>query len=145
MNQLCWTTSTTPSSRANAAATMPATQAWKSTLHSLRRLIQSSSSPRTAVYEQQRWEGKIIDERDAKQGRGRPRKKYRVRWEDSWTDGARLTTSGLMQDWRERRRLNLGVEPRTFVDFLNAPLCSLFQTCSSFHDDLTFFMPRIKC
>ncbi len=39
---------------------------------------------RTAViYEQQRWEGKIVDERDAKQGRGRPRKEYRVHWEDS--------------------------------------------------------------
>ncbi len=34
---------------------------------------------RTAViYEQQRWEGKIVDERNAKQERSRPRKEYRV-------------------------------------------------------------------
>jgi hypothetical protein len=59
---------------------------------------------RTAViYEQQRWEGKIVDERDAKQGRGRSRKEYRVHWEDSWIDGARLTASGLIQDWREKK------------------------------------------
>lgn len=82
---------------------------------------------RTAVYEQQRWEGKIIDGRDAKQGRGRPRKKYRVRWEDSWTDGARLTASGLMQERRERRHLNLGVEPGTFVD--RQQLYSTIETC----------------
>jgi hypothetical protein len=28
------------------------------------------------IYEQQSWEGEIIDERDMKQGRGRPRKQY---------------------------------------------------------------------
>jgi len=54
---------------------------------------------RTAViYEQQRWEGKIVGERNAKQERGRPRKEYRVHWEDSWIDGAHLTAPGLIQD-----------------------------------------------
>ena len=63
---------------------------------------------RTAVvYEQQRWEGKIVDERDAKQGRGRPRKEYRVHWEDSWINSARLTAPGLIQDWREKKAAKL--------------------------------------
>ena len=31
------------------------------------------------IYEQQSWEGEIVDERDMKQGRGRPRKQYLVR------------------------------------------------------------------
>jgi len=30
------------------------------------------------VYEQQRWDGEIIEEKDAKQGRGRPRKRYLI-------------------------------------------------------------------
>ena len=33
--------------------------------------------------EQQSWGGEIIDERDSRQGRGRPRKQYLVRWKAS--------------------------------------------------------------
>ena len=35
------------------------------------------------IYEQQSWEGEILDERDMKQERGRPRKQYLVRWKSS--------------------------------------------------------------
>ena len=37
----------------------------------------------TVIYERQSWEGEIIDEKDVKQGRGRPRKQYLVRWKQS--------------------------------------------------------------
>ena len=57
----------------------------------------------TVIYEQQSWEGEIIDERDTKQGRGRPRKQYLVRWKPSWVDGGRLTAPGLMQNWRAKK------------------------------------------
>ena len=64
------------------------------------------SLSRTAViYEQQRWEGEILQERDIKQERGRPRKQYLVRWKESWVDGARLTAPELLRDWREKRAL----------------------------------------
>lgn len=64
------------------------------------------SRSRTAViYEQRRWKGFIVDERDAKQRRGRPRKEYRVHWEDSRIDGARLTAPGLIQHWKEKKAL----------------------------------------
>jgi len=63
---------------------------------------------RTAIiYEQQRREGKIVDERNAKQECGRPRKEYRVHWKDSWIDGARLTAPGLIQDWRQKKASEL--------------------------------------
>ena len=55
------------------------------------------------IYEQQSWEGEIVGEKDVKQGRGRPRKQYLVRWKPSWVDGGRLTAPGLMQNWREKR------------------------------------------
>ena len=55
------------------------------------------------IYEQQSWEGEIVDERDMKQGRGRSHKQYLVRWEPSWMDGGRLTAPSLTQNWRERR------------------------------------------
>ena len=55
------------------------------------------------IYEQQCWEGEIIDERDMKQGRGRPRKQYLVRWKPSWVDGGRLTAPGLVHNWRETK------------------------------------------
>ncbi len=58
------------------------------------------------VYQQQSWEGKIVDERDAKQGRGRPRKQYLVRWKPSWVDGGRLTAPELLQNWRETKVLS---------------------------------------
>ena len=50
------------------------------------------------IYERQSWEGEIIDEKDVKQGRGRPRKQYLVRWKSSWVDGARLTAPELLQN-----------------------------------------------
>ena len=52
----------------------------------------SERSRMAVIYEQQSWEGEIVDERDMKQGRGRPRKQYLVRWEPSWVDGGRLTS-----------------------------------------------------
>ena len=59
---------------------------------------------RTAVvYEQQCWEGEILQERDVKQERGRPRKQYLVRWKESWVDGARLTAPELLHNWREKK------------------------------------------
>ena len=61
----------------------------------------------TVIYEQQSWEGEIINERDVKQGRGRPRKQYLVRRNPSWVDGARLTASGLLQNWREKKTLKV--------------------------------------
>lgn len=57
----------------------------------------------TVIFEQQSWEGEIIDERDSKQGRGRPRKQYLVRWKSSWVDGGRLIAPTLMQNWRKER------------------------------------------
>jgi len=70
-----------------------------------------STSRTTVIYEQQRWEGKIVDERDVKQGRGRPRKQYFVQWKPSWVDAGRLTAPGLVQNWKEKRRQHAGVEP----------------------------------
>lgn len=59
---------------------------------------------RTAVvYEQQCWEGEIMQERDVRQERGRPRKQYLVRWKDSWVDGARLAAPELLRNWRETK------------------------------------------
>lgn len=59
------------------------------------------------VYEQQSWEGKIVDEREVKQGqgrgRGRPRKQYFIRWKPSWVDGGRLTAPELLQSWRKTK------------------------------------------
>ena len=58
-----------------------------------------------AIYEQQIWEGDIIDERGIKQGRGRgrPRKQYLVQWKSLWVDGGRLTAPGLMESWMEKK------------------------------------------
>ncbi|MCJ1459584.1 hypothetical protein MMC28_009963 [Mycoblastus sanguinarius] len=42
-----------------------------------------STSRLAIVYEQQSWRGEIIKERNAKQGRGRPRKQYLIRWKQS--------------------------------------------------------------
>ncbi len=55
------------------------------------------------IYEQQSWEGEIVDERDMKQGRRRPRKQYLVRWKSSWVDGGRLTAPGLVENWKEKK------------------------------------------
>jgi len=55
------------------------------------------------IYERQSWEGEIVDEKHVKQGRGRPRKRYLVRWKQSWVDGAHLTAPVLLQSWREKK------------------------------------------
>ena len=61
------------------------------------------SSPMMVVYEQQSWEGMIIDERYMKQKRGRSRKQYLVRWKDSWVDHSRLPVRKALQSWRSGR------------------------------------------
>ena len=60
-------------------------------------------SQMAVIYEQQSWKGEIVQERDVKQGYGRPRKQYRIQWESSWVDGCRLTASVLLQSWREKK------------------------------------------
>lgn len=68
---------------------------------------QSSSCHTAVVYEQQRWHGEIIAERDGPgQGRGRRRKQYLIRWQTSWVEAARLTAPALTRDWKEKRRCN---------------------------------------
>lgn len=59
----------------------------------------------TIIYERQSWEEEIIDEKDVKQGRGRPRKQYLVRWEQSWVDEGHLSAPELLQNWREKKTL----------------------------------------
>lgn len=54
----------------------------------------------TVIYERQSWEGGIIEEREVKQGRGRPRKQYLIR---SWVDGARLRASELLHTWTKEK------------------------------------------
>ena len=66
---------------------------------------QHSLSRAVVVYEQQRWEGEILQERDVRQERGRPRKQYLVRWKESWVDGVHLTAPALVQNWREKKAL----------------------------------------
>ena len=65
--------------------------------------IVGEQSGMAVIYKQQSWEGEIVDERDTKQGRGRPRKQYLVRWKTSWVDGSQLTASELVQIWREKK------------------------------------------
>ena len=55
------------------------------------------------IYERQSWEGKIIDEKNVKQGRGRPRKQYLIRWKQSWVDGGLLSAPELLRNWREKK------------------------------------------
>ena len=50
----------------------------------------------TVIYERQRWEGNTINERNVKQGRGRPWKEYLIQWTSSWVDGGQLTAPGLL-------------------------------------------------
>lgn len=59
------------------------------------------------VYEQQSW-GETIDERDVKQGRGRPRKEYLVRWKRPRIPGCRLTTPGLVESWKTKKAFKGG-------------------------------------
>ena len=61
------------------------------------------ASRMAVIYKQQSWEGEIIDEKDQKQGRGRPRKQYLIRWKPSWVDAGHLTAPGLVGNWREEK------------------------------------------
>ncbi len=63
------------------------------------------TSRMAVIYEQQRWEGEIIDERHVKQKRGRPHKQYLIQWKQSWVDGGRLTAPDLLQNWKEKGAL----------------------------------------
>lgn len=68
---------------------------------------QSSRCPipkTTVIYERQSWAGEIIDEREVKQGRGRPRKQYLIQWERSWVDAGRLAVPGLVHTWKEKEK-----------------------------------------
>ncbi|MCJ1251374.1 hypothetical protein MMC30_008607 [Trapelia coarctata] len=69
----------------------------------LRRPNRCPASQAAVIYEQQKWEGKIIGERDVKQRRGRPRKQYLVQWEPFWVDCARLTAPELLQSWKKQK------------------------------------------
>ena len=78
----------------------------KNKLESTDKMCRQHSLSRTAVvYEQQCWEGEILQERDIRQERGRPRKQYLVRWKESWVDGARLASPDLLRNWREKKAL----------------------------------------
>jgi hypothetical protein len=61
------------------------------------------SNNKTVIYEQQSWEGEIINKREVKQGRGRPRKQYRIQWEPSWVEAGRLTAPELLQKWKGKK------------------------------------------
>ena len=63
----------------------------------------SGGSQMAVIYKQQSWKDEIVQERDVKQGRGRPRKQYLVHWEQSWVDGGRLTAPELLQIWRKKK------------------------------------------
>ena len=65
-------------------------------------------SQMAVIYEQQSWKGKIVQERDVKQGHGRPRKQYLIQWEQSWVYGGRLTAPELLQSWREKKASKVG-------------------------------------
>ena len=70
------------------------------------KMCRQHSLSRTAViYEQQCWEGEILQERNVRQERGRPRKQYLIRWKESWVDGARLASPDLLRNWREKKAL----------------------------------------
>jgi len=58
------------------------------------------SNNNTVIYEQQIWEGEILNEREVKQGRGRPRKQYLIQWEPSWVEAGRLTAPELLRKWK---------------------------------------------
>lgn len=65
-------------------------------------------SQMAVIYEQQSWKGEIVQERDVKQGNGRPRKQYLIQWEQSWVYGGRLTAPELLQNWREKKASKVG-------------------------------------
>jgi hypothetical protein len=54
---------------------------------------------RVVSFEQQRWKGEIVKARHVRQGRGRPRKQYLIKWESSWVDSGRLAAPELIEKW----------------------------------------------
>lgn len=64
---------------------------------------QRSTSKAAVVYEQQIWEGEIIDEKYVNYGYGRLRRHYLVHWKPSWIDGGRLAAPLLVQNWKEKK------------------------------------------
>ena len=78
------------------------------TCHDSKMKVVDEPSHMAVIYEQQSWEREIVDERDMKQGRGRPRKQYLVRWKPSWVDGGHLAAHGLVENWREKKKSEAG-------------------------------------
>ena len=83
------------------------------------------------IYEQQRWEGEIIVEKDTKQGRGRPHKQYLVRWKLSWADGGRLIALDSVQIWREKKASRGRFLPAPAPIFLACPTSKHLSRASS--------------
>ena len=63
----------------------------------------TSDDGATVIYKRQSWKGKIIQEKEVKQGRGRPHKENLVQWEQSWIDRGCFTTPKMLQSWTERK------------------------------------------
>jgi len=72
----------------------------RSTSSRLSRSEGNVSNNNTVIYERQIWEGEILNEREVKQGRGRPRKQYLIQWEPSWVEAGRLTAPELLRKWK---------------------------------------------
>ena len=66
--------------------------------------IASPAANKAVVFEQQRWEGEIIEERLVRQERGRPRKQFLIKWKPSWVDSGRLAAPELITNWEESGR-----------------------------------------
>lgn len=61
--------------------------------------------PSPIIYQQQRFAGKIIGERDkrGRGGRGRQGKEYKIQWRSSWMDGSLLHGRDLFKDWKTKK------------------------------------------
>lgn len=57
----------------------------------------TSNDGATVIYKKQNWKGKIIQEREVKQGCGKPHKKYLVQWELFWVDCGCFITQKMLQ------------------------------------------------
>jgi len=69
--------------------------------------LQSSRRPisKTIIYKRQSWAKKIINKKKIKQGRGKPRKQYLIRWEPFWVNDNRFTAPELLQNWKKKKAL----------------------------------------
>lgn len=65
--------------------------------------LAGEGSQMAVIYKQKSWKGRIVQERNVKQGRGRPHKQYLVKWKESWVDGGCLTAPKLLQSWKEKQ------------------------------------------